>query len=375
MKCLAVTLAVLAAAVGGAYGCLRLYTRLSGVDAFEVLSWSADHKQLPFILVMGFFYLVAIICLLVLLDMPVTLAAMQTTHEGALRGYTDASGVKLYDPAEKGYRHYPKRNYVQAAGRFADAFDVVAFYRHPRFDFFEDVDAQVRKPWAGAMVLFAICLIFVACYMLLYRLTVEYLGSTDPSPALSHAAIHARFRQVTGLSFPLVAGVALAAVMAPWFLGGYMVHRIKSGYNEQFGHLQKELRSELLANAAPGRVLTGRVVHRTIGYDQELMTDAEASQRTGSNKWKTVSMLIYTVEFPDLVRHTPVYLAITRPNAANDPVVQQLDALAPPKEKPASGPAGGEARPAEQDRVRTAQFVVNDDTSVSLASAISREHI
>ncbi|MDH4162199.1 MAG: hypothetical protein OEW15_05855 [Nitrospirota bacterium] len=367
MKCLLTIVITLAAAVGIAYGGLRLFSRLSGVDAFEVVSWQASRRQLPILLVMGFFYLFSMICLMVLMEMPVTLVAMNSTHEGALRGYTDASGVKLYAPADKDYRIYPRRNYVPAAERFSDAFDVVAFYRSPRFDWWEDADAQVRKPWMGALVLFFICLIFVACYMVLYTYTVEYLGTHDPSRTLTYGEIHARFRPITGLSFPLIAGIAIAVVMTPWFLGGYMVHKIKSGYQEQFGHLQKELRSELLANAAPGREITGKVVARTIGYEQELMTEAEASRRGGGNKWKTVSLLIYTIEFPDLIRHTPIYLSITRPNAANDPVVQKLEALAPQKEKPGSEQTGGEARPLEQGQTRTAKFLVNDDTSVSLA--------
>lgn len=361
MKCLLTILITLAAAVGIAYGGLRLFTRLSGVDAFEVVSWQAGRKQLPIILVICFFYLFSMICLMLLLDMPVTLVAMNSTHEGGLRGYTDASGVKLYAPADKDYRLYPKRNYVPAAERFSDTFDVVAFYRSPRFDWWEDVDAQVRKPWSGGLVLLFICMIFVACYMVMYTYTVEYLKINDPSRTLTYGEIHAGFRTLAGVPFSLIAGIALIVVMIPWFLGGYMVHRIKAGYNDQYGHLQKELRSELLANASPGRLITGRVVHRTIGYEQELMTDDEASRRWGSNKWKTVSLAIYTIEFPDLVRHTPVYLAVTRPNVASDPVVQKLDSLAPPREQPA-----------KQDQARTAKFVVNDDTSVSLAEETGR---
>lgn len=363
--CVYLTLILLLAVVG-AYGAVRLFSRLSGVDMYSLLSWSYTAKHFPFVLIAGFFFVVAAVCFLILLDKPTTLVAMQATHEGSLRGYTDSSGVKLYDPVKREYRTSGKHAYVQAAKTFTDAFGVVAFYRNPRAEYYEDIDSQAQKPWMGAIVLSFVCLTAVAVYMLLYKLAELYIDSTGLEHALSHQAILDNFRQAANVPFPTAAIVVVLIVLIPWLMGGYMVHHIKMGYEEQFVHVQGELRRELMASVAPGKVVRGKMIGRVHSYEEELVSSAEASRRVSSSRWKTVRMAIYTIELAGLVRHTPVYLSIKRRDIESDPDIRRLNQALPAERTEMTEGRSAEKDAAEADAAQKLDFVVNDDYSISL---------
>ena len=165
---------------------------------------------------------------------------MNATHEGALQGGMIDFEERLYDPARREYRTYADHPYTGAAKKFDETFKVVAFYRDHRWGNYVSVDFVAEGPLAGIVVLFFVCLMFLVYYMALFKLAGSH------GRALSHQMMLANFQQLTGLPFPAVVTTALLIVLVPWLMGGYMAHRIKRGYEEQFSPVQKELINRLI---------------------------------------------------------------------------------------------------------------------------------
>ena len=88
----------------------------------------------------------------------------------------------------------------------------------------------------------------------------------------------------------------------------------------------------------------------------------------GSNKWKSVRIVIYTIEFSELIGFTPVYLCISRTYIADDPVIKLLDGLFPEDETPGAGKVTDEILRTGPEDGGVTSFVVNGDYSISPAS-------
>lgn len=345
-----------------AVGCARLFSRLSGVDLFAAVSWSFSSKQYPLVLGWGFFYLLAFAALLSLLEKPFALARLSATHEGALLGYAERASVsKLYDPVRREYKAFRMSPPVPAAGTFDDAFDVVVLYR-PLLSGGHYQRVAQQSPWTALFLLFFLALLSVVLSMMMYKLADLYVRKEGLDLLLSHRAVLAALRQAGGPHGNAILAAAALVLLVPAFAGGFMEHRLTAEYAERFKDLRKSYRDQVLAVAAPGAVLKGRVLRRDHGSETE-----SSGPRGVSASDRTVRNVIYTVEFPDLIRYTPVYLRVTLRDLESNADIGKLDRALPPEGAPEEERTSGWKGPSGPDAEGMLSFVVNDDRSVSPA--------
>lgn len=345
--------------IGCAYLSLRFFSRLIDVDMVAAMSWGFKAKRFELVLTWCLFYLIAFVFVFALLQKPFMLLTMKLSHEGGLLGYAvNGEYGKLYDPRQKEYVGYQISPPPPAAARFNETFEVVALYRPFLSRHYQNVEAQGL--WISIVFIFLSALGLVLTYVILYGLANAYVAKLHSGQELSHALILGRFKEITGFPFfPALAGVVLFILASTW-IGASMVNRITRDYGELFSDARKNHTAEVLANAAPGRILRGRLINRIEDLQKVY------GNRNRKEPDRTILKTSYTIEFTKVVRYTPVYLRITYlGEPGSDPAMQALDRFFPPRtswsisEIIANDYAADAQGPAELD------FRVNENLGVS----------
>jgi hypothetical protein len=368
MRCLQALFVFLVLAAS-AYLVLRLFSRLFGADVLEIMAWQIRRKQFLWIGGWAFLFLVGFFPLLTLLQKPFVTATMVMTHEGALLGYAaNDEEAKLYDPVQKEYKTCRVHPVPRAARSFDETFETVAFYRPFLTAYTQNIDVQ---GFFVAVMMFIIAgLGFGILPLISYKMVEDYFQKTGRNPGLSLQTVLENCKAWTGWPLPVVVAAIVLFLVLSTIVCGYVMHRIRNGYEERFAATRQEFRNEIREHAAPGTVLQGRVINRM--RDVETRTrprNIGRTERLSTNRENVViKHSVYTIEFRNLLRYDPVYLRLTLTgDAQSNASMKRLDALFPPDDGPESEGLLARYEPRNARDARELEFVVNDDRSVSLA--------
>ena len=349
----------LALLIGCAYLSLRFFSRLADVDMVAATCWGFKAKRFELVLTWCMVYLIAFVFVVSLLQKPFMLLTMNLSHEGGLLGYAvNGEYAKLYDPLRKEYVDYKISPPPAAAARFDETFEVVAIYRPFLSGYYQNIELQGL--WLSLFFIFLAALGLGLMYLTQYGLAGAYIAKEHLAKELSHALILGRFREITGYPFfPVLTGIALFILASTW-IGASMVNRITRSYAEQFSEARQGQKGDILANATPGRILRGRLINRMEDF-QKIYGNRSTKQPD-----RTVLKTIYTIEFKNVVRYTPVYLQVAYLGEADgNPAMRALDRFFPPRTSWSIGKIVANDYAVDAQGPAELDFRVNENLSVS----------
>ncbi|MBU0479917.1 MAG: hypothetical protein KKG47_02325 [Proteobacteria bacterium] len=349
---------------GTGYAALRFFSKLAGVNMTSAMIWGFKAKRFELVLNWGMFYLIAFVMTFALLQKPFMLLTMNVSHRGALLGYAiNDETANLYDPLQDEYlsfRVLPSP--PPAAERFDETFDVVALYRPFLSDYYQNIELQ--NIYLALFFMFLSALGLSLMYLIMYTLARAYSSEMKLKRDISHRIVLARFREVTGYRFSRVANSFVLIIILSSFIGGFMVNRITRGYEKEFLPAQEYFRSKIMETVAPEKVLLGRVIRRMFGH-KKIYAQPERDSHDTSDR--TIPTITYTVEFPNMVKYTPVYLQITYiGDDESNPIIKKLNESFPPRTSTWNDVILASPEAMEPIDLPERNFRVNSDYSISL---------
>lgn len=366
MRCLSALLLFLLMAAT-AYLFLRVFSRLFGVDVLQVMVSQVRQKNLVWASGWVFLFLLGFFPLLALLQKPFTAVTMTMTHEGAMLGYAvNDEQAMFYEPQHREYGAVAVDPPPRAAGSFKEVFETVVYFRPFLTATYQN--SVVQGYLVSSIMLIITGIAFGVLPLISYRMVDEYLQQQH-GQRLSLQTVLENCKAWTGYSLPVVVTAVVLVLVITVIVSGYLVNRIRAGYDEKFAETREGFRRELMAAVAPGRTVKGRVVNRmrdVQSYSKPRTSDSD--QRMADRETVVVEHSDYTIEFKKLLKYQPVYLRLSLSGDPDTtPQIKRLDALFPPDGSPGAEGFLAKYDPRDARDPRELDFVVNDDYSVSLA--------